>query len=159
MTLPHRPPREDDDRLRPFDPPEAAPEAPATHIEPGKHHWKVERDLASGVSTLEIENDQGTISLDDTGTIVRRATTEWFSFRGNDVTSVRGETRTLRRLERDDWRTEVTTHTVLRCTPEEFVLDAQLDAYELEYPQADPRTVRKRVYSQNWQRRSPRDFV
>ncbi|MCC3331317.1 CocE/NonD family hydrolase [Nocardia abscessus] len=159
LTLPHRPPRADDDQLRPFDPPEAAPEAPATHIEPGEHHWKVERDLASGVSTLEIENDQGTISLDDTDTIVRRATTEWFSFRGNDVTSVRGETRTLRRLERDDWRTEVTTHTVLRCTPEEFVLDAQLDAFELEDPQTDPRTVRKRVYSQNWQRRSPRDFV
>ncbi|WP_459546779.1 CocE/NonD family hydrolase [Nocardia sp. X0981] len=159
LTLPHRPPRAEDRELRPFGPPEAAPEAPSTHLTPGTHHWKVERDLATGVSTLEIENDQGTIRLDDTGTVVRRATTEWFSFRGNDVTSVRGETRTVRRLERGDWRTEVTTHTTLRCTPEEFVLDAELDACELGDPAADPRETRKRVYSQNWHRRIPRDLV
>jgi uncharacterized protein len=159
LTLPQRPPRDADEHLRPFGPPQAAPESPVTHIEPGTHHWKVERDLETGISTLEIENDQGTMSLDDTGTMVRRATTEWFSFQDNDVTSVRGETRTLRRLERDDWRTEVTTQTVLRCTAEEFVLDAQLDAYELEDPASDPRALGKRVYSQNWHRRIPRDWV
>lgn len=159
LILPHRPARAEDRELGPFGPPEAAPAAPSTHLVPGTHHWKVERDLATGVSTLEIENDQGTIRLDDTGTVVRRATTEWFSFRGNDVASVRGETRTVRRLERDDWRTEVTTHTTLRCTPEEFILDAELDACELGDPAADPRETRKRVYSQNWHRRIPRDLV
>lgn len=159
LTLPHRRPREEDRSLREFEPPEAAPEAPATHVEPGTHHWKVERDLATGVSTLEIENDQGTFVLDDTGTVVRRATTEWFSFRGNDPTSVWGETRTVRRLEREDWRTEVTTHTTLRSTADEFIVDAELDAFELEDPHADPRTAVKRVYSQNWHRRIPRDLV
>ena len=160
LTLPHRPQRPgDDERLRAFGPPEAAPEAPATHLEPGRHHWKVERDLATGVSTLEIENDQGTILLDDVGTTVRRATTEWFSFRGNDVDSVRGETRTVRRLERGDWRTEITTNTVLRCTADEFVIDARLDAFELGNPDVDPRPVENRVHSQNWHRRIPRNLV
>nr|WP_220139491.1 CocE/NonD family hydrolase [Nocardia sp. GTS18] len=159
LTLPQRAPRAEDATLRPFGEPEAAPAAPATHVEPGQHHWKVERDLASGVSTLEIENDQGTIVLDDIGTSVRRATTEWFSFQDNDVTSVRGQTRTVRRLERDEWRTEVVTDTVLRCTADEFVIDAQLDAYELEDSPADPRSLRNRVYSQNWHRRIPRDLV
>ncbi|MFD6397617.1 CocE/NonD family hydrolase [Nocardia sp. NPDC060249] len=159
LTLPQRTPREQDELLRPFGEPEVAPESPTTQIEPGEHHWRVERDLETGISTLEIENDQGTLSLDDTGTIVRQASTEWFSFRDNDVTSVRGETRTLRRLERDDWRTEVITHTVLRCTEEEFVLDAQLDAYELEDLGSDPRALSTRVYSQNWHRRIPRDLV
>ncbi|MFC4374503.1 CocE/NonD family hydrolase [Nocardia halotolerans] len=159
LTLPQRAPRADDDRLRPFGPPQAAPEAPATHIEPSAHHWRVERDLETGISTLEIENDQGTIVLDDTDTSIRRATTEWFSFQDNDVTSVRGETRTLRRLEREDWRTEVSTHTVLRCTASEFVIDAQLDAYEFDDPRSVPRPLRRRVYSQNWRRRIPRDLV
>lgn len=159
LTLPQRPPRDEDDRLRPFEPAESAPEAPSTRLDPGQHHWKVERDLATGVSTLEIENDQGTIRLDDVGTVVRRGTTEWFSYRGNDPESVWGETRAVRRLERADWRTEVTTHTTLRCTAEEFILDAEIDAYELDDPAADPRTVRKRVYSQNWHRRIPRDLV
>lgn len=160
LTLPHRPQRPgDDERLRAFGPPEVAPEAPATHLEPGRHHWKVERDLATGVSTLEIENDQGTILLDDVGTTVRRATTEWFSFRGNDVDSVRGETRTVRRLERGDWRTEITTNTVLRCTADEFIIDARLDAFELGNPDVDPRPVENRVHSQNWHRRIPRNLV
>ncbi|ONM48816.1 CocE/NonD family hydrolase [Nocardia donostiensis] len=159
LRMPHRTPRPEDERLRPFDPPEVAPATPATRLEPGKHHWKVERDLESGVSTLEIENDQGTFRLDDTATTVRRATTEWFSFRGNDVNSVWGETHTVRRMERQNWRVEVTTNTVLRCTRAEFVLDAQLDAYELEEPRADPRKVAKRVYSQNWHHRIPRDLV
>lgn len=159
LTLPHRAGRAEDAELRPFGPPEAAPEAPSTRLRPGEHHWKVERDLASGVSTLEIVDDQGTIRLDDIGTVVRRATTEWFSFRGNDPTSVRGETRTVRRFERDDWRTEITTSTVLRCDTTDFVLDAQLDAYELADADGDPRPVRTRVYSQNWHRRIPRDLV
>lgn len=160
LTLPHRPQRPgDDERLRAFGPPEVAPEAPATHLEPGRHHWKVERDLATGVSTLEIENDQGTILLDDVGTTVRRATTEWFSFRGNDVDSVRGEARTVRRLERGDWRTEITTNTVLRCTADEFIIDARLDAFELGNPDVDPRPVENRVHSQNWHRRIPRNLV
>lgn len=159
LTLPQRPPRAEDDRLRSFEPPEAAPAAPATRLQPGEHHWKVERDLATGVSTLEIKDDQGTIRLDDIGTVVRRATTEWFSFRGNDVDSVQGETHTVRRLERDDWRTEVVTRTVLRCTATEFVIDAQLDAFELDGNRADPRTAQQRVYSQNWHRRIPRELV
>lgn len=159
LTLPQRPPRAEDDRLRPFQPPETAPVASATRLQPGEHHWKVERDLATGVSTLEIKNDQGTIRLDDIGTVVRRATTEWFSFRGNDVDSVQGETHTVRRLERDDWRTEVVTRTVLRCTDSEFVIDAQLDAFELGGSRADPRTARQRVYSQNWHRRISRKLV
>ncbi|PRZ04083.1 hypothetical protein BCE75_1114 [Isoptericola sp. CG 20/1183] len=53
------------------------------------------------------------------------------------MTSVRGETRT-----------------VLTCTAEEFLVNAQLDAYELDAQQGDPR-----VYSQNWERRIPRDLV
>ncbi|MGK8464568.1 CocE/NonD family hydrolase [Nocardia cyriacigeorgica] len=159
LSLPHRPPRAEDAELRAFPAPEAAPPAATTRTQPGKHHWKVERDLATGVSTLEVENDQGVIRLDDTGTQVRRATTEWFSFRGNDVTSVRGETRTVRRFERGSWRTEVVTRTVLRCTSREFVLDARLDAYEIDLSTVDPRVVDQRVYSQNWHRRIPRDLV
>ncbi|MBF6435380.1 CocE/NonD family hydrolase [Nocardia cyriacigeorgica] len=159
LMLPHRPARRGDTEPRSFGAPEAAPPDASTRLQPGKHHWKVERDLASGVSTLEVENDQGIIRLDETGTRVRRATTEWFSFRGNDVTSVRGETRTVRRLERGSWRTEIVTRTVLRCTAEEFVIDARLDAYEIDLSTVDPRVVDQRVYSQNWHRRIPRDLV
>ncbi|MPV35888.1 CocE/NonD family hydrolase [Georgenia subflava] len=155
LRLPVRPPRpEEDDALRPFGEPEAAEELEITQLETGEHHWRVTRDLATDVSTLEVANDQGAFRIDETGTTIRRSTDEWYSFRWNDVNSVRGETRTVRRFEREDWRVEITTRTVLTSTPTDFLINAQLDAYELDAQQGDPR-----VYSQNWQRSIPRDLV
>ncbi|MBE1874121.1 CocE/NonD family hydrolase [Myceligenerans pegani] len=155
LYLPVRRPRSEDDRHRPLEPPEAAEEAETTVLATGRHSWRVTRDLATDVSTLEIVNDQGTFRLEDTGTVIHRDTREWYSFRWNDVTSVRGETRTVRRLENGaDWRVEVVTRTVLTCTATDFLINAQLDAYELDEEQGHPR-----VYSQNWQRRIARDLV
>jgi putative CocE/NonD family hydrolase len=155
LTLPVRPPRpEDDDALRDLGEPECAPELETTPVQPTEHHWRVTRDLVTDVSTLEVANDQGAFVIDETGTLVRRATNEWYSFRWNEVNSVRGETRTVRRLERDDWRVEVTTRTVLTSTPTDFVVTAQLDAYELDADRGDPR-----VFSQSWERAIPRDLV
>ncbi|MGM7669321.1 hypothetical protein [Microbacterium sp. A93] len=91
---------------------------------------------------------------EDTDTEFRRGTEEWYSFRWNDVNSVRGEIKTVRRVERTDWGALVTTNTVLTSTPTEFVVDANLDAYELDAQRGDPR-----VYSQSWHRRIPRDLV
>lgn len=126
----------------------------APGIAPGEHHWRVTRDLATNESVLEVANDQGEFIIDETGSRIRRSTDEWYSFRWNDVNSVRGETRTARRLEREGWGVLVTTRTILTSTPTEFVIDAQLDAHELDIARGDPR-----VYSQNWERRIPRDLV
>lgn len=153
--LPVREPRpESDAGLRAFDEPETAPGSETTVLEPSEHHWRVTRDLATDVSTLEIINDQGSFRIDDTGTVLRRASNEWYSFRRNEVDSVRGETHTIRRIERDDWRIEIATRTVLTSTPTEFLINAQLDAYELDTKRGDPR-----VYSQNWQRAIPRELL
>ncbi|GIG66203.1 CocE/NonD family hydrolase [Phytomonospora endophytica] len=154
LTLPVRPPRAEDEKLREFGEPEIAEPLAVTQLEPGEHHWRVTRDLATGVSTLAIADDQGSQRLEETGTVLRRGTWERYSFRWNDVNSVRGETRTVRRFERGDWRVEVVTRTVLSSTSENFLITAQLDAYELDASRGDPR-----VYSQNWRREIPRDLV
>ncbi len=155
FSLPVRTPRPAEDAaLREFGPPEGTPELATTPLAPGEHHWRVTRDLVTDVSTLEVVNDQGAFRIDDTGTAVRRGTDEWYSFRWDDPNSVRGETRTLRRLERGSWGVEVKTRTVLTSTEDSFVLNAQLDAYELDGEHGDPR-----VYSESWVRSIPRDLV
>ena len=155
LRVPVRPPRpQDDERIAPFAEPDMAPDLETTTLEPSEHDWRVTRDLATDVSTLEIVNDQGAFRIDETGTVIRRSTTEWYSFRWDDVTSVRGETRTVRRIERDDWRTEVVTRTVLTCTEDDFIIRADLDAYELD----DVRGHR-RVHAESWDRTIPRDLV
>ncbi|MCQ4118437.1 CocE/NonD family hydrolase [Rhodococcus tibetensis] len=155
LTLPVRPPRDEDDaRLRDLGQPRAAEKLAVTRLRQGEHHWRTIRDLESSTSTLEIVDDQGSFRIDEIGTVVSRATREWFSFRGNDVNSARGETQTVRRYERDDWRTEVRTRTILTSTATEFVITAELDAYELDAAHGD-----RRVHSQNWHRRIPRQLV
>ncbi|MBB3038799.1 CocE/NonD family hydrolase [Hoyosella altamirensis] len=154
LVLPVRPPAPVDESLRAFGPPAAAPELATTRLIAPEHHWKVTRDLASGDSTLEIVNDQGEFRIDEIGTVVRRATTEWFSFANNDVQSVRGETRTVRRLSRGVWQIEVRTRTVMTSTKTDFRITAELDAWEFDDKQGD-----RRVYSENWEREIPRSLV
>jgi putative CocE/NonD family hydrolase len=152
LTVPTHPDLEA--RLPDLPPAEGAPPLATTRLQPGEHHWRLTRDLATHESTLEVANDQGTYRIDETGTEVTLATDEWYRFRGNDPTSACGETRTRRRFERDDWRVEITTRTVLTCTAAAFHVSAQLDAYELDEDRGDPR-----VHAQSWQRTIPRDLV
>ncbi|WP_170931983.1 hypothetical protein [Brachybacterium massiliense] len=48
----------------------------------------------------------------------------------------------------------ISTRTILTSTRDEFIIDAQLDAFELDSERGDPR-----VYSRNWERRIPRDLA
>src|SRR5699024_8945621 len=154
LRLPVRPRREEDRHLHEFGEPEAAEPLEVTDVSPGDHSWRVTRDLATNESVIEVVNDQGEFLIEETGSRIRRATNEWYSFRWNDVNSVRGETSTVRRVEREDWGALVTTRTILTSTPTDFVIDAQLDAHELDAERGDPR-----VFSQSWARRIPRDLV
>ncbi len=68
---------------------------------------------------------------------------------GNDVDSVRGETRWERTLRRGYWSVRTVTRTVLTSTAEEFHVDADLDAYEGD----------RRVYCRTWDITVPRDLL
>jgi hypothetical protein len=112
------------------------------------------RDMVTDESTLEVVNDQGAFRIDETGTVVRRATNEWYRSRGNDVTSVQGETVTERSFERDDWHVRVRTRTLLTSTADHLIIHAELDAFE-----GDPHGGERRVHADNWHRAIPRDQV
>lgn len=155
LRLPTRPPRAASDEADPVfaEPAAAAPVETTTMLESTRRAHIV-RDLDTGEVTLERVNDQGKFRIEETGTCVRRATEERFSIRDGEVNSARGETTTVTRLERDDWRTEVVTRTILTSTPTDFVINAQLDAVELDDDHGD-----RRVHSESWHRVIPRDLV
>ena len=149
FTLPVRPPAPADEALSAFGPPEAARPLARTLLSPPHHNWRVIRDLASDVSTLEVTDDRGSWRLDDIDLTVTSKTLETYSSRADDFSSLRGEVRAERALGRGDWQVRTLTRTVLTSDAEAFHVQADLDAFEGD----------KRVYAQSWDERIPRDFV
>jgi len=154
LRVPERTPRPEEDAAIAFGPPETAPPMEAEILRTGDHRWRVVRDLATDEKTLEVIKDDGRWRLPRAGVTQSHATTEWYSSRGNDVGSARGEVRQHRRLEAGGWAVRTETRTVLTCDAETFRLRAELDAYE-----ADSRGDETRVFSRSWDARIPRHLV
>ena len=149
LSLPMRPPAADDAELRPFEPAEGAAPSASRMLTPGQHTWRVIRDLETDVSTLEVINDNGTRHLAGPALTDSVKALEWYSYRGDEFDSPRGETLWERALARGDWSVHTRTRTVLTCDSECFYLRAELDAWEGD----------QRVYSRNWDSRIRRNLV
>ena len=150
LVLPVRPAGDPDEvSLRPFDDPEGAEPIRVTHIAPGEERWTVSRDLVRYESALEVVKDLGVVRFDNIDLEVTRRAYERYSWVGDDFGSVCGETEWRIGFRRGDWEAFAVTKTVLTSTRTEFVLRAELDAYEGE----------QRVKSYNWDRTVPRDLV
>ena len=148
LVLPLREPRPEDEELQLFDEPVIGEPLGMISTAPGEHNWVVHKDMAANVSTLTVTNDQGSRLIPETGTELSRYTREWYSFKEDDFTSVRGETHTRWAFKRSqEWDIQVETRTILTCTKTEFHVHAQLDAYEGAL----------RIYSRNWDKTLPRD--
>jgi uncharacterized protein len=148
LVLPVRQPRPLDDRLH-LPAPEIAPPLAITPLGANRQNWYVHRDLATDESTLEVIRDDGGYRIHEIDLEIQQETLEWYSSRGDEFDSPRGETQTLRRFRRGRWDAEARTRTRLTSTPEHFELYAELDGYEGGL----------RVFSRTWKRRIRRDLV
>jgi putative CocE/NonD family hydrolase len=150
LRLPVRPPRESDEvLLRPFDEPEGAEPIPTTQLEPGAERWTLTHDLVRYESALEVVKDRGVVLFDDIDLEVTKRGYERYSWVDDDFSSVRGETEWRMGFKRGEWETSTITRTVLTSTASDFVLRAELDAYEGE----------QRINSLDWDRTLPRDLI
>ncbi|MEU8353958.1 CocE/NonD family hydrolase C-terminal non-catalytic domain-containing protein, partial [Streptomyces sp. NPDC048845] len=150
LTLPVRPASESDEvGSRPFEEPEGTPPLAATQVRPPEQRWTVARDLIGYNESLEIVKDSGTVRYDEIGLDVSRRAYERYDSVADDFTSVRGESTWTMAFRRGDWDVRTVTHTVLRCTETDFLLDATLDGYESD----------RRVFSRTWNETIPRDHI
>ena len=149
LTLPVRPPRANDKKLRPFADPEGAEPLNAVLVRPREEEWRVIRDLRRDVSTLEVVLDTGTTRYEDIDLEISSRTVETYGYRADDYDSLSGETRWERKFSRGDWLVRTTTRTLLTSNETCFHLRADLDAYE----------GTSRVYSRSWHTVIPRRLV
>jgi putative CocE/NonD family hydrolase len=148
LLLPERDARPADEAIG-FASAEGAAASAVRRLTGTHHNWRVLRDLAADESTLEVINDDGRVFYPDLELEVQRSAQEWYSYRGTDFNSVRGETLWERSLRRADWSVRTLTRTVLTSTPRLFRVHAQLDAFEGE----------RRVFAETWSEDIPRDLV
>jgi len=109
----------------------------------------VSRDLVTYKSSLHVVKDLGVVRIDDTGMELGRRTTETYGWTGDDFTSVFGKVEWSMRFTRGDWDVRTVTRTKLTSTETDFLIHAELDAYESD----------NRVHSRNWAISIPRDHL
>ncbi len=149
LILPCRPKRAEDEALEEFGEAVSAPPPDMTMIEPGEHAWRVQRELASGQSSLEVIDDRGVFRLNDIDLTVGAHAREIYSARTGDFTSAKGVTEWERTLSRGDWNIKTVTRTVVTSDHENFYIDADLDVYENG----------KRFICRTWHEVVPRDHL
>jgi uncharacterized protein len=132
-----------------FGPPEGVAPPPQTVLEPRDYRWTVTRDMITRKSTLATVKDEGTFRLDGIDLELHSRTDERYTYIDGDYSSPSGEVEAIRRFVRGDWRITTRTRTVLTCTPDTFILHAELDAYEGE----------QRVFTKLWDRKIPRQLL
>ncbi len=105
------------------------------------------RDMVGYESALEVIKDLGVSRLEDIDLDIARRAEEVYGWTGDDFTSVFGDVEWTMRFVRGGWDVSTVSRTKLTSTETDFLLHAELDAYEGDL----------RVHSRNWTITIPRD--
>ena len=160
LDLPVRPPRPEDDALRPFGPAECAPEVsgrscipadtPAvTEAAPVPDKRRVTLDLLSGKMVVDFPRWTYLAVMPDIATTTRGKAMARYRITEGDPLSARCETDYSVEIERSDGRFGHQSHGVLSCDATHFIVDMHLTVTENGAP----------IFRRDWHERIPRDHL
>ena len=145
LTLPVRPPRKEDARVR-FKPVEAAAPFKRTVLEPGGRNRVIHADLGRNETVVEVTDSSGRNRYDDIDLVAEARSTERYSIVEDDPLSCRAEVTWMWLFERGRWKIRTEVRTRVTCTKRDFVVTARLEGYESE----------RRVFERDFEERIPR---
>ena len=154
LDLPVRPPDPSDSALRPFEPPERAA-AETTELRPAPLKRLVERDRTTNETVYTVSSGRDdldsvkltrikAIGLDVGHTMLKR-----FRIGEEDPEMARAEVVQKTSFRRGTWKTRVETRTCFSSNSVDFLLDAELTAYEGD----------EVFFTHTWTRRIKRDLL
>jgi uncharacterized protein len=150
LSLPLRAPRPDEEAaLRPFPAAEGAPPEARTVLRPGGFERTFSYDVASDTMTYTSIGDSGLQRIDAIGLELEEIARKTYRIGSADPVSADNFIHWTTRRSRGEWQVRVETRTRMRATRDDFLIDAELDAYEGE----------RRAFSRNWHAKIPRDLV
>jgi predicted acyl esterase len=154
LDLPLRPADPADAELRPFKSPESAP-TQATELRPAALKRIVERDRAANETAYTISSGRADLDGAKVTRIkavdleVGHTTVKHFRIGEEDPASAQAEVIQKTWFGRGGWKTRVETRTRFSSTPEDFVLEAELTAFEAD----------EQVFNRSWSRRIKRNLL
>ena len=150
LSLPVRPPRPDDAGLRPFDPPQSAPQSPHTdHAAAQTHPRRVTRDLLSGKNTVDFPRWTYACEMHDIGTTTTSSGSCRFEIIDGDPLSATCLTEYRVGIERGGITIGHHSKGRMTCNATHFILQTELT---LTRDGTD-------VFHRDWHERIPRDMV
>ena len=149
LDLPVRPPRSEDQTLRPFALPEGSPPLPTLMTRPASRERSAEVDLSHEKVTVVARKDRGAERLLHNGIESDNEGLETYSIAAHDPLSARAEMRWKTSLARGEWRIRTETTTLQTASEQAFIITTALDAYEGE----------THIFSRSFSFEIPRDLV
>lgn len=150
LDLPVRPPREKDQALQPFNPPESAEPQAIEELEAPSYTRLVERDDVLSESRLTVVADTGMVRLTNLGWEHGSKSRQYYSIRDGDANSATIDLHWTMRFRRPDADLDVRTETRsgLTSTPTQFHFTAEMEVFEHE----------EKTYSRTWAKSFDREF-
>jgi hypothetical protein len=130
LDLPVRKPRDDDKRLRPFDPPEQAAAEARVEKRPYQRARRHTRDMITGEHAVEAVKDRGNILISRIGLEYSGGGRERYSIREGDPLSAKAVSLYAITHGRGDWQVGIETETIVTATKDNFLVTAKLEAFE-----------------------------
>ncbi|MFO0993839.1 MAG: CocE/NonD family hydrolase, partial [Hyphomicrobiales bacterium] len=147
LRLPVRPPSPLDRKVR-FERPEIAPPVPSTELFAGRAEKHVEDDLGTGVRTIRLLNDAGTMRLDDRDIVTASSSRDTFTIHPADPLSAKLVSEYRWSMVSGEADTEARSHTEFSADRQNFYLTWRIEALESG----------RIIHSKQETRKIPRDF-
>ncbi|QEX20390.1 hydrolase [Hypericibacter adhaerens] len=149
LSLPVRRPQASDAQVT-FGPPEPLPQSDRTTLRPGNVYRHVTMDVATGAQFIEVLRDDGRSTHNGTGVTTEMVKHLRYRMHPADPATAYAEAdHDLTNRHDQGWETRIKSHCAIACTAAEFIVEADLQAFEGE----------QRVFSRSWTQRIPRDLM
>ena len=146
LLLPVRKSRPEDAQVK-FAPPEESPRTKRTVMREGKVHRRISHDVESGRQHIEVLRDDGRSRIEEIGVTTDFHKMLHYDADPNSAIAARAVAdHDIRHSHDQGWDTRIRTHCAVACTEQDFIVEADLEAFEGE----------RRIFSRSWTERIPR---
>jgi len=149
LELPLRAAAALDSTLADFGEPVACPPPPTEQIAAPETYFRIVEDAANGDMQMQIADGGGITRLLTNDITLHKQGYETYGVMLKDVTSAWGRTEWHYGLSRGDWSVRSETRTMLRAESDDFIITADLQAWEGDVL----------IAQHHWEERIPRDHM